>query len=63
MLKRVVASRHSAKAFDTARCEVPEAVLAEVLAVTLVRGGWMGGGALCILVCPTYRAATLNCFP
>ena len=45
MLKRVVASRHSAKAFDTARCEVPEAVLAEVLAMTLVRVGWMGGGA------------------
>lgn len=37
MLKRVMASRHSAKAFDTGRCEVPEPVLAEVLAMTLVR--------------------------
>ena len=61
MLKRVVASRHSAKAFDTGRCEVPEAVLAEVLAMTLVRfwfcvwvGFIMGGGG---------AAATLNCFP
>lgn len=37
LLKRLVASRHSAKAFDTGRCEVPEPVLAEVLAMTLVR--------------------------
>ena len=44
MLKRVVASRHSAKAFDAARGEVPEAALAAVLAMTLVRfERWMGG--------------------
>lgn len=37
MLKRVVASRHSAKSFDASRGEVPEHVLADVLAMTLVR--------------------------
>jgi hypothetical protein len=37
LLKRVVASRHSAKTFDTSRSVVPDKVLADVLAMTLVR--------------------------